>query len=248
MLDTQAALLDAAERPEILGAFAATTLSFPRTAVLTSSLSDVAGLIPDNLEGVRVLELGAGIGRFTGALARRGASRVHAVDFMENLIQEVCPQRSLLCLAHGADAALRCVALGPQNEKQHANLGNTSFEAADVMQMALAAGSFDLVFTNWLFMYLNDAELSALAPRLLRCLSAGGRLFFRESCNRQSGDRSRAFNPSHYRSAEAYTALFGELRGADGSRFMLESTGSVKAYIELKNNPNQIFWVWRKCA
>lgn len=108
MLDTQAALLDAAERPEILGPFAATTLSSPRTTMLNSSLCDFAGLIPENLEGVRVLELGAGIGRFTGALARRGASRVHAVDFMENLIHEVCPQRSLLCLAHGADAALRC--------------------------------------------------------------------------------------------------------------------------------------------
>lgn len=135
----------------------------------------------------------------------------------------------------------------PQNEKQHASLGNTSFEAADVMQMAFSAGTYDLVFTNWLFMYFNDAELATVAPRLLRCLAPGGRLFFRESCNRQSGDRSRAFNPSHYRTPEAYTALFGGVRGSDGSRFELESTGSVKAYIELKNNPNQIYWVWRKC-
>ena len=136
----------------------------------------------------------------------------------------------------------------PQNEKQHASLGNTSFEAADVMQMAFPADSFDFVFTNWLFMYLSDAELSALAPRLLRCLSPGGRLFFRESCNRQSGDRSRAFNPSHYRTQEAYTVLFGGVRGPDGACFDLEATGSVRAYVELKGNPNQIYWMWRKTA
>ena len=137
---------------------------------------------------------------------------------------------------------------GAQNEKQHAGLGNTSFEAADVMQMALPAGSFDFVFTNWLFRYLSDAELAALAPRLLRCLSPGGRLFFRESCNRQSGDRSRAFNPSHYRTQEAYTALFGGVRGPEGSRFDQEATGSIQAYIQLKGNPNQIYWMWRKSA
>ena len=37
--------------------------------------------------GKRVIELGAGIGRFTGALAATAKS-VLAVDFMENLIAE----------------------------------------------------------------------------------------------------------------------------------------------------------------
>lgn len=112
------------------------------------------------------------------------------------------------------------------------------------MTMAFAPATYDFVFTNWLFMYLNDAELHALAPRLLRCLAPGGRLFFRESCNRQSGDRSRAFNPSHYRAAADYTALFGATALPCGARFRLEATGSVKTYVELKDNPNQIFWMW----
>ena len=64
-----------------------------------------------------------------------------------------------------------------------------------------------------------------LAPRLLRCLSPGGRLFFRESCNRQSGDRSRTFNPSHYRAAEDYTRLFEATTLPCGARFRLEATG-----------------------
>jgi phosphoethanolamine N-methyltransferase len=37
--------------------------------------------------GLRVLELGAGIGRFTGDLAKRAAA-VTACDFMDTLIQE----------------------------------------------------------------------------------------------------------------------------------------------------------------
>ena len=124
-----------------------------------------------------------------------------------------------------ADVASDFAALHAQNERVNKGLGNTSFEAADVMSMAFEPGSYDFVFTNWLFMYLGDAELAALAPRLLRCLSPGGRLFFRESCNRQSGDRSRAFNPSHYRAAAEYTQLFQDTALQGGARFALESTG-----------------------
>lgn len=78
---------------------------------------------------------------------------------------------------------------------------------------------------SWLFMYLSDTELGALAPRLLRCLTPGGRLFFRESCNRQSGDRSRTFNPSRYRAASDYTTLFETTTLPCGARFRLEATG-----------------------
>ena len=74
-------------------------------------------------------------------------------------------------------------------------------------------------------MYLSDAELAAQAPRLLRCLTPGGRLFFRESCNRQSGDRSRTFNPSHYRAASDYSALFESTTLPCGARLRLEATG-----------------------
>ena len=38
--------------------------------------------------GKRVVELGAGIGRFTGALAAAGAASVLAIDFMEHLVSE----------------------------------------------------------------------------------------------------------------------------------------------------------------
>ena len=50
----------------------------------------MTALLPPSLSGLRVLELGAGIGRFTGLLAAT-AAHVHAVDFMPNLIEEARP-------------------------------------------------------------------------------------------------------------------------------------------------------------
>jgi phosphoethanolamine N-methyltransferase len=111
------------------------------------------------------------------------------------------------------------------------------------MMMAFEPGTFDFVFTNWLFMYLNDQELALLAPRLLRCLSPGGRLFFRESCNRQSGDRSRAFNPSHYRSASDYTQLFESTTLPCGARFTLQASGCVQS--RSTHTPAAVAWMMR---
>lgn len=47
--------------------------------------------------------------------------------------------------------------------------------------------SFDVVFSNWLLMYLSDQELKSLADKFLMWLRPGGHLFFRESCFHQSG-------------------------------------------------------------
>lgn len=49
-------------------------------------LPQVLGML-GSVAGKRVVELGAGIGRFTGELARN-AAHVLAVDFMENLIAQ----------------------------------------------------------------------------------------------------------------------------------------------------------------
>lgn len=48
--------------------------------------SQVLGML-GSVGGKRLVELGAGIGRFTGELAR-SAAHVLAVDFMDNLIQQ----------------------------------------------------------------------------------------------------------------------------------------------------------------
>ena len=47
--------------------------------------------------------------------------------------------------------------------------------------------SSDLVFSNWLLMYLTDAEVRDLFTRQLSWLREGGHVFFRESCFHRSG-------------------------------------------------------------
>lgn len=93
-------------------------------------------------------------------------------------------------------------------------------------------------------MYLGDAELVDLAARLLNSLKPGGHLFFRESCFRQSGDRTRSFNPSHYRTMSAYSVVF-EMARAAGKRFQLVRAGCVSTYVAKKGNPGQLYWLWR---
>lgn len=201
MLDSQAAALDTLERPEVLG------------------------MLP-TLEGAAVVELGAGIGRFTGALAQGGAAHVLALDFMPHLIEE--------------------------NRKLNGHYPNIEFACADATEPGLPVGSasVDLVFSNWLLMYLSDGEVEALGGRALRWLRPGGHLFFRESCFHQSGDRKRASNPTHYRNPAFYTKLFGGLSWEDDSgatwRFHLRACKCIGAYVRSKKNQNQICWLYQK--
>ena len=89
-----------------------------------------------SVEGQRVVELGAGIGRFTGELAVTAES-VLAVDFMEHLIAE--------------------------NREVNQRFQNVRWASEDATQMVLPPDSADVVFSNWLLMYLNDAEVAKLA-------------------------------------------------------------------------------------
>ncbi|KAG2305088.1 hypothetical protein Bca52824_033739 [Brassica carinata] len=104
MLDSKASDLDKEERPEVLS------------------------LIPP-YEGKTVLELGAGIGRFTGELAQK-AGEVIALDFIESAIKK--------------------------NESVNGHYKNVKFMCADVTSpdLEIEDGSIDLIFSNWLLMYL----------------------------------------------------------------------------------------------
>ncbi len=79
-----------------------------------------------NVQGSNVVELGAGIGRFTGDLCQLGARSVLAVDFMAASIAE--------------------------NQRINGPLYPSSqlgFLVEDATQMHLPAESCDVVFTNW---------------------------------------------------------------------------------------------------
>ncbi|KAI8467871.1 MAG: S-adenosyl-L-methionine-dependent methyltransferase, partial [Monoraphidium minutum] len=198
MLDSKASEIDQLERPEVLSTLGC-------------------------IKGKRVLELGAGIGRFTGEIAKTAKS-VLACDFMDVSIEE--------------------------NRRRNGHLPNCDFRVADVTTLALEPGSFDVVFSNWLLMYLSDEEVEALMTRALGWLSEGGVLFFRESCFRPSGDKSRRANPTHYRNPRQYFSIVDEaevdLGGGSLTHFELDLCKCVDTYVTVKRNQNQICWRWRK--
>lgn len=203
MLDNNAGLIEEQERKEILS------------------------LLPD-FRGKRVVELAAGIGRFTGTLCE-SAAKVTAVDFVDKFSQI--------------------------NFKNNGHHGNLTCVSEDVTRMELAPSSQDLIFSNWLLMYLSDAEVEAFAHKALRWLSPGGRLFFRESCYRQSGNVARGFNPTNYRDPEEYTFIFkaatqprGDAASISPYGFVLEQTKRVETYVEQKGNEGQICWLWKKAV
>ncbi|XP_058192329.1 phosphomethylethanolamine N-methyltransferase-like isoform X1 [Rhododendron vialii] len=202
MLDSKAADLDKEERPEVLS------------------------LLPP-FEGKSVLELGAGIGRFTGELAKK-ANQVLALDFIDSAIKK--------------------------NEKINGHYGNVKFMCADVTSpdLQISAESMDLIFSNWLLMYLSDKEVECLVERMVKWLKVGGFIFFRESCFHQSGDCKRKNNPTHYREPRYYTKVFKECHLCDGSgnSFELSLVGCkcIGAYVRNKKNQNQICWIWQKVS
>ncbi|KAG5618872.1 hypothetical protein H5410_018696 [Solanum commersonii] len=202
MLDSKAADLDKEERPEVLS------------------------LLPP-YEGKTVLELGAGIGRFTGELANK-AGQLIALDFIEGAIKK--------------------------NENINGYHKNVKFMCADVTSPNLnfSPESVDLIFSNWLLMYLSDEEVKALVERMVKWLKVGGHIFFRESCFHQSGDHKRKNNPTHYRDPSFYTKVFREchVNAGDGKSFELSLAGCkcIGAYVKNKKNQNQICWTWQKVA
>lgn len=200
MLDSKASDLDKEERPEVLS------------------------VLPP-YEGKSVVELGAGIGRFTGELAQK-AGQVLALDFIESVIKK--------------------------NEKINGHYKNVKFMCADVTspELNISQGSVDLIFSNWLLMYLSDKEVEDLAERMVKWLKVGGLIFFRESCFHQSGDSKRKYNPTHYREPRFYTKVFKECHTCDESgnsyELSLVSCKCIGAYVRNKKNQNQICWLWQK--
>ncbi|KAK8724423.1 hypothetical protein OTU49_011066 [Cherax quadricarinatus] len=165
-----------------------------------------------NYQGKKVLELGAGIGRFTCKLASV-ASHVTAVDFNQTYITE--------------------------NHKHNHHLGNVTFTCADVTELDLPTASFDLVFSNWLFMYLSDNECAQVLSKILSWLTPDGYLFFRESCYKISGNMVFTENPSLLRSPLHY---YDMLRDASSNNFgfkIIRSSNTL-AYIKYNSNPNQL--------
>ena len=166
------------------------------------------------LAGRRVLELGAGIGRYTPRLGA-AALEVTAVDFIEEF------------LAHNR----RVVGRRP----------NVRFLHADVRALELPPGEIDLVFSNWLLMYLGDDEADDLLGRIHRWLAPEGELFLHESCLVDSKGRPPGpGNPARYRDPIFYR------RALRRHAFAVLSHGSIGVYLREYGNPHQLYWRCRR--
>jgi len=142
---------------------------------------EIKGYLPD-LHSKTILELGSGIGRYTGYFANV-AKKVVSVDFIEQFVEK--------------------------NKKTHEQYSNIEFICADAMEVAFSPNRFDFIFINWLFMYLADQEIIFLRDRIYEWLKPKGEFFFRESCAlRTIGPSSH--DPATYRSLHFYTHLFDQ--------------------------------------
>jgi phosphoethanolamine N-methyltransferase len=136
------------------------------------------------IKGRSILELGSGIGyvkqpkfaihshfknkcvvllfrRFTEHLAEN-AKHLTTVDFMADYVEK--------------------------NRQRHGHHAHVDFLRADVTELQFPAEKkFDVIFSNWLLMYLSDEEIKVLTRNMLSWLKDGGYLFIRESCFHPSG-------------------------------------------------------------
>jgi len=182
---------------------------------------EVLSMLPDFVDK-DVVELACGIGRFTSHLAQK-ANSVVALDFMENFVLK--------------------------NEEENGHFGNIKFVQADVTQFDMDDASVDLVFSNWILMYLSDEEVLELFRKVLRWLRPGGYFFFRESCFRKSGSMGKEDNPTFYRKPIDYCQMMDYVRNsnkAESEWFKTLRSQSLFSYIKLKNNSGQVTWLAQK--
>lgn len=207
---------------------------------------EILAILPP-FAGQRVVDIGAGVGRFTAEFAPR-ATHVTAVDLLEHSLRK--------------------------NRERNAAHRNIDYVCSDAMALTQAPGSADLIFSNWLLMYLGEEEIRTLLRRCREWLAPGGRVFFKESCetnvfgygpfrigvigvvqkytgitiNRHVSTaptwreiwcwltRQRGQQSIYYRKAAEYERLFAE-------DFNVVQRGSLAVFLELYNNPNQRYWL-----
>lgn len=187
-------------------------------------LPEILSILP-SIKTKKVLELGAGIGRFTRMLAQK-AENVIAVDFIEKFIQK--------------------------NRELNSDLNNIQFITGDVTKLTFESNSFHTIFSNWLLMYLKDQEVLDLIEKSLYYLEEGGYLFFRESCFHASGNIKKVDkndNPTEYRAPFTYLDFCHsktvEINGVDYGYELVFARPS-RTYIEMKNNGNQVCFLFQK--
>ncbi len=173
--------------------------------------NELISLLPD-LSQKTVLELASGIGRLTRHLSSR-ARHLTSIDFISHFVEK--------------------------NRRDHAACLNVDWVCADVMHLELEKHSLDVVFFNWLLMYLEDSEMKVLMQKISDWLRPGGYLFFRESCALKTARGKKSDYYVTYRSLSDYDKLIQE-------HFVLIREGHIQAYVNHFADPFQCFWLGQK--
>ncbi|MFX1294726.1 MAG: methyltransferase domain-containing protein [Promethearchaeota archaeon] len=189
------------------------------TGMLLTQVSDLSSLerseiiaqLP-SIIGKQVLELGAGIGRYTKTLIK-DANQVIAIDFIKKFLHK--------------------------NRQLTQNYNNVSHICASAQSLNFKPERFDIVFTNWLFMYLEDSEVNKLIQHIHLWLKTSGIFFIRESCKIPSNNNPEFKYFTYYRDPEYYIDLLKNY-------FRIRRSGNVTIYHKLFNNPYQLFWLCEK--
>lgn len=179
--------------------------------------ADILASLPDFTDK-DVVDIGAGIGRFTTIFSRT-ARHVTSTDFIESFIEK--------------------------NKERNAAAKNIKYVVSDAAHLHLPKRSIDLVFTNWLMMYMSDHEVVEFVTNALKWLKPGGFLKLRESCSEPSTGRKNAstlhtndVNPTSYRYSSLYIQLLKnlEIQEEDGTwwKFDLKWSASVPTYIQVR--------------
>lgn len=178
-------------------------------------------------DGLRVLDLGCGTGRWAGNIKNRIAFYA-GLDFTENYIKaakEIYADRPEFVFVHSPVTA-------PDPD--------------------LISRRYDLVIINGLCVYLNDEDVSAVAGYIEGLLEPGGLVYFRESVsvigeritlrNYYSEELQCDYN-AIYRTPAEYEAVFGNLlpgcRVRESGFLLDESTGA-------RPETNQKYWLLQK--
>lgn len=145
---------------------------------------EVLNLLP-SFEGKTVLDLGAGIGRFTNEFAKK-AKKITAVD--------LCP--------HFIEA------------NKEANWAHNHIEwiCKDALDVDFEPQQFDLIFLYGVLMYLPEEEVQTLSQKMFLWIKPKGVLFFVESCAAVTHFTTRENYYAHYRSSLDYDRLFKNWR------------------------------------
>uniref|UniRef100_A0A914LMX3 phosphoethanolamine N-methyltransferase n=1 Tax=Meloidogyne incognita TaxID=6306 RepID=A0A914LMX3_MELIC len=178
-----------------------------------------------------VVDIGAGIGRFTTEFAKK-ARKVVSTDFVASFIEK--------------------------NRETNIAFNNIEWRVGDAVRLDFEEGSIDIVFTNWLLMYLVDEEVVQFLINAIKWLRPGGYLHLRESCSEPSSKKSNnslhsnsdSINPTKYRFSSAYIQLLKSInfKSGDGTvwGFKIHWASSVNVYIQKNANWRQVHWLVSK--